>query len=584
MNSSNWFAVEESDNEVVVITEEALGEQGTKGIKGDTGFGVAPGGTTGQLYAKASNADYDGEYIDPDFEPLGAVADLSTAVDQAIELAVEQATNRDNHTGTQPQNTIEGLEDVLDAKADLVDGVIPASQIPAIAITEYLGQAANQAAMLALRGQGGDWCIRTDTNTKWIIVANNGSLLTDWLNLPSGIDSVSSVNGQTGPVTLTTSEISEGSRLYFTTERALAVVSDWWQTATSAFGRTLANVADAAAGRTALGLGNSATRNVGTAANTVAAGDDTRIANAVQSAIAGIAGADQVTNIVSLTPAEYLALPSPRSATTLYFIVRTSRSSILASASAETLAYISAVEAADGRMLERAVLEAIVPFANWRIPIGGTFQPRCIGRTVAGALVPMVGVAPTLIGFTPDLYSRRTGFKGNGTSFIINSGVNDDTQPETNLHLAIYLSEADTTLGQFARYSGHNRGGTTAIALSRMELGANGVNNRSQTRLGYATANSGTVLGTSRNNANTYTCINPNAGSIITSPVTASNPPQGGRIISHARNSSEFAGQLELGNYQNERSALFSWGPSTDLLTLRTQYLTFMAALAASGI
>lgn len=41
---------------------------------------------------------------------------------------------------------------------------------------------------------------------------------------------------------------------------------------------------DAAAARTNLGLGNSATRNVGTVANTVAAGNDSRIVNAVQKA------------------------------------------------------------------------------------------------------------------------------------------------------------------------------------------------------------------------------------------------------------------------------------------------------------
>ncbi len=44
-------------------------------------------------------------------------------------------------------------------------------------------------------------------------------------------------------------------------------------------GRTLAALADDAAGRTALGLGDSATRNVGTAAGTVCAGDDSRLSD-----------------------------------------------------------------------------------------------------------------------------------------------------------------------------------------------------------------------------------------------------------------------------------------------------------------
>ena len=50
--------------------------------------------------------------------------------------------------------------------------------------------------------------------------------------------------------------------------------------AISNFGKTLLNLLDAAAARLALGLGNSATRNVGTTTNTVAAGDDSRLTNA----------------------------------------------------------------------------------------------------------------------------------------------------------------------------------------------------------------------------------------------------------------------------------------------------------------
>ena len=115
------------------------------------------------------------------------------------------------------------LSSGLAGKADLVGGLVPTSQIPSIAIVEYLGSAANQAAMLALRGQGGDWCIRTDTATEWVIVANNGATLSDWVQLPTGIAPVSSINGQTGSVTLGTGNVDEsGGRLYFTAARAIA--------------------------------------------------------------------------------------------------------------------------------------------------------------------------------------------------------------------------------------------------------------------------------------------------------------------------------------------------------------------------
>jgi hypothetical protein len=59
-------------------------------------------------------------------------------------------------------------------------GKVPSSEIPAIALTEFLGTAATEPAMLAFTGELGDWCIRSDLSTTWVIIANNGHLLTDW--------------------------------------------------------------------------------------------------------------------------------------------------------------------------------------------------------------------------------------------------------------------------------------------------------------------------------------------------------------------------------------------------------------------
>ncbi len=112
----------------------------------------------------------------------------------------------------------------LATKADLVGGVVPSSQIPAIALVQYLGQVSSQAAMLALRGQGGDWCIRTDGGaSEWVIVANDGALLADWVQMPTGTAGVSSINGQTGAVTLGTGDLEEtGGKLFHTAARAIA--------------------------------------------------------------------------------------------------------------------------------------------------------------------------------------------------------------------------------------------------------------------------------------------------------------------------------------------------------------------------
>lgn len=99
----------------------------------------------------------------------------------------------------------------LDNKADLVGGVIPSSQIPAIALTEFLGTVSSEGAMLALTGQVGDWVIRSDLNKTVIIVGSNPSLITDWQALEYPGAPVSSVNGYTGTVILAKADIGLGN-------------------------------------------------------------------------------------------------------------------------------------------------------------------------------------------------------------------------------------------------------------------------------------------------------------------------------------------------------------------------------------
>lgn len=95
----------------------------------------------------------------------------------------------------------------LNAKADLVGGVVPSAQIPAIAITEYLGSVASQAAMLALVGDRGDWCLRSDTGTTWVLSDDDSTLLASWIELNYPTAPVTSVNGETGAVTLSASDV-----------------------------------------------------------------------------------------------------------------------------------------------------------------------------------------------------------------------------------------------------------------------------------------------------------------------------------------------------------------------------------------
>jgi hypothetical protein len=104
------------------------------------------------------------------------------------------------------------------------DGKLPTSQLPSLAITST-SVVSSQSAMLALSAEEGDVAIRTD-NGKTYILAGDPGTLADWKEVTAG-GAVTSVNGQTGNVSLSTTNVSEGSNQYFTDARArTATITD----------------------------------------------------------------------------------------------------------------------------------------------------------------------------------------------------------------------------------------------------------------------------------------------------------------------------------------------------------------------
>lgn len=94
-------------------------------------------------------------------------------------------------------------------KADLVGGLVPTAQLPALALTTAV-PVANQAAMLALttsQVQPGDIAVRADGAGSFILTASDPSVLGNWLRINAPTDAVLSVNGQTGTVVLSASDV-----------------------------------------------------------------------------------------------------------------------------------------------------------------------------------------------------------------------------------------------------------------------------------------------------------------------------------------------------------------------------------------
>lgn len=111
----------------------------------------------------------------------------------------------------------------------------------------------------------------------------------------------------------------------------------------------------------------------------------------------------------------------------------------------DVAAYIAAVEAADGQSLEDEVKAAINDFVIGCKADGiwTAIKASCIlagARTLTGALVPLVGTAPTSTSFVSGDYNRETGLVGNGTTKFLNSNRSITSDPQDNSHIAVYAS------------------------------------------------------------------------------------------------------------------------------------------------
>lgn len=184
--------------------------------------------------------------------PMASVGGLSDALDGKADAAHTHAFGDlqgvpdrfpvEQHTHAKSE--VDGLDTALAAKADL-DGAgrLPASQLPALAIVEFLGEVDGEAAMLALSGERGDWCVRQDTGTQWVVVAEPSSSAGSWREMVAPPSPVQSVAGRIGAVVLSKADVglssvddtSDADKPVSTaTGAALALKSDTTHTHTAA--------------------------------------------------------------------------------------------------------------------------------------------------------------------------------------------------------------------------------------------------------------------------------------------------------------------------------------------------------------
>jgi hypothetical protein len=235
--------------------------------------------------------------------------------------------------------------------------------------------------------------------------------------------------------------------------------------------------------------------------------------------------------------------------------------------------YILAVEAADGQTLEPLTRKAINEFVLGCKADGiwTAIKASCIlagARTLAGALVPLVGTAPTNGGpFVSGDYNRKTGLVGDGATKYLDSNRAGNTDAQNNVHQGLYVSTADPPatklyLGGTSGPGGFSLGVANNVLFTRNQSDAFSLSSTSSSTTGF--------LGTTRSESASYATRF--AGNAVT-VATASQPPAANNIWVFAQNGGSY--------YSNARLSYYSIGSALDLAKLDARVTQLMARFAA---
>jgi hypothetical protein len=251
----------------------------------------------------------------------------------------------------------------------------------------------------------------------------------------------------------------------------------------------------------------------------------------------------------------------------------------------DAAAYITAVEAADTQALEPAVRAAINDFVVGCKADGiwAAIKASCIlagARTLTGALVPLVGAAPTEFG-TPGgwNYDRATGLAGNGTDNYLDSHYVYSLETQNSNHASVGVHSPHTTAGQAGSHFGCGDAvlGETVIGCTRTSANLNNFFNRQMNIQGVLIEGRGQhtgFLGQNRSSSANWRIRSNQTESIINA---VSSAPNSRSLFIFANNASSGAAAISNGRYY-----FYSAGENINLTALDTRLTTLINAFDAA--
>jgi hypothetical protein len=242
----------------------------------------------------------------------------------------------------------------------------------------------------------------------------------------------------------------------------------------------------------------------------------------------------------------------------------------------DAAAYITAVETADGQALEEKTKIAIDNFVLGCKADGiwNAIKASCIlagARTLAGALVPLAGTAPTNFNFVSGDYNRKTGLVGDGSTKYLDSNRANNADPQDSNHNAVYAS-AVATDGAFIASNGN-----PGVLGTNLLLGGSANSLFSRSKAATANIQPDTpkvgLVGQARSASGSYT-VRSNASS--RSVVIASDGNDVSSVTIYRRNNASVA------SFSAHRLAFYSIGESLDLALLDARVTNLINAFGAA--
>ena len=249
----------------------------------------------------------------------------------------------------------------------------------------------------------------------------------------------------------------------------------------------------------------------------------------------------------------------------------------------EAVSYVAAVEAADGQELEFGVAKAINDFVLGckNDGIWDAIKACCIlagARTLNGALVPLVGAAPTNYNFVAGDYDRQTGLVGDGSTKYLNSNRAGSSNPQNSNHFSVFISAvASPPIASNSAYmgAGSNISGASIFGRAQSDLSAVFFRNQSSSPTIISSKASLTgFAGSTRSTSSNY--LARNGGSDVSVLTTSQSPTTEDFFI--------FASSVSnsVTNLSDARLAFYSIGEALDLAALDTRVSNLITAIGAA--